>query len=165
MKKNELIENIKYIAIGFIVAYLLNFGLGIVLKTDLPIVAVVSESMTHDETTENRHYKYLTDTYGFTREEIDSWPLNNGFLKGDVLIVTNSSQPTVGDVIVYDIGTQKVPIVHRIVEMDGGIVTKGDHNPSIDSWTPAKIHGKAVFVIPFLGWPKLLLTAIFGTVF
>lgn len=162
-KKNEFVENVLYIALGLIIAISSNYILGLILRTDLPVVAVVSESMTHDETTEYRHYKYLEGEFGYTREEIDSWPLKNGFRKGDVLVVigVNTSKLEVGDVIVYDINNQKIPIVHRIVKMNNSkIVTKGDHNPTIDPWEAVYVHGKAVFVIPYLGWPKLIFTYI-----
>ncbi len=166
-KKNELLENIKYIIFGILAAYLLNLGAGIILGTDLPVVAVVSESMTHDSLTPSNHYKFLQENYNFTRNQIDSWPINGGFNKGDVLVVkgVKENELKIGDVIVYNIKGQKIPIVHRIIKIDGGIFTKGDHNPAADGWTPTKIHGKTVFVIPYLGWPKLLLTEILVRVF
>lgn len=170
MKKSskDLLETVGYILLGVVAAYLLNFGLGLVLGTDLPVVAVVSDSMTHDVTTPLRHYEYLQDKYGYTQEDIDSWPITGGFLRGDALVVvgTETDELNPGDVIVYDIQGQSTPIVHRIVKIDkdGNIVTKGDHNPSYDPWTPTNIHGKAVAVIPFLGWPKLLLTTTLGGV-
>ncbi|MEX2739766.1 MAG: signal peptidase I [Candidatus Wukongarchaeota archaeon] len=171
MKKSskDLLETVGYILLGVVAAYLLNFGLGLVLGTDLPVVAVVSDSMTHDVTTPLRHYEYLQGKYGYTEEEIDSWPITGGFLRGDALVVvgTEIDELKPGDVIVYDIKGQSTPIVHRVVEMneDGNIVTKGDHNPSHDPWAPTNIHGKAVAVIPFLGWPKLLLTTTLGGLF
>jgi len=162
----DFLETVGYILLGVIAAYLLNFGLGLVLGTDLPVVAVVSDSMTHDVTTPLRHYEYLEEKYGFTKEEVDSWPITGGFLKGDALVIVGSETDELkpGDVIVYDIEGQSTPIVHRIVEIgeDGDIVTKGDHNPSYDPWEPTRIHGKAVAVIPFLGWPKFLLTTSLG---
>jgi len=161
--KKEFMEDVKYIIFGVIAAYLLNFGLGLALDTDLPIVAVVSDSMTHDSLTPIRHYEFLQNELGYSKEEIDSWPLSNGFPKGHILIVkgVNKEELKVGDVIVYNIAGQSVPIVHRIVKFNGDeIVTKGDHNPSYDPWKVEKIHGKAIFVIPYLGWPKLLLARI-----
>jgi len=167
-KNNEAIETIIYIVLGIVAAYLLNFGLGLLLGTKLPVVAVVSESMTHDATTPIKHYQYLKETFNYTKEKIDSWPIKNGFLKGDALVVMGVPEKDlkIGDVIVYDIAGQNTPIVHRIVKMENGqIITKGDHNPTYDPWKPIKIHGKAVLVIPFLGWPKLLLTQLLGGIF
>lgn len=163
--KKETIETIGYIVLGIVAAYLLNFGLGLAMGTDLPVVAVVSDSMTHDSVTPDRHYDYLQENFGYTKEEIDAWPIKDGFLRGDVLVVDGVSmdQLEVGDVIIYDIPGQSTPIVHRIIKIDGNqILTKGDHNPSYDPWKPIKIHGKAIFVIPYLGWPKLILTEILG---
>lgn len=138
------------------------------LKTDLPVVAVVSESMTHDSYTPVRHYQFLQENFGYNKTTVDSWPIRGGFLKGDALVVigVNTDSLKIGNVIVYDIEGQSTPIVHRIVSFDNGhITTKGDHNPIVDPWTPKKIHGKAVLVIPFLGWPKLLLTQLTGGLF
>lgn len=162
-----MVENIKYIAIGLFTAIALNYISGFILGTDLPYVAVVSESMTHDQTTETNHYQFLMNKYGFTREQIDSFSINNGFRKGDVLIVRgiDTDNIVIGDVIVYDIPNQRVPVVHRVIDLNNGILTKGDHNPGEDNWKPIKIHGKAIFVIPLLGWPKLLLTELLSVVF
>ena len=135
------------------------------MNTDLPVVAVVSDSMTHDSLVEKNHYQYLEKNYGYSREEIDSWPIKGGFLKGDVLIVRGVPREDlkVGGVVVYDIKGQNTPIVHRIIKIeDSQLTTKGDHNPSYDPWEPTKIHGEAILVIPYLGWPKLMFTQIFG---
>lgn len=163
----DTIETIGYIILGIVAAYLLNFSLGLALGTDLPVVAVVSDSMTHDSLTAKRHYQFLEKNLGYTTEEIDSWPIKDGFLRGDVLVVegVDKDDLEIGDVIVYDISGQNTPIVHRIVKFeDDQIVTKGDHNPSFDPWRPTDIHGKAVFVVPFLGWPKLILTEVWGVI-
>jgi len=160
-------DTMGYVYLGIGAAYILNFGLGLLLGTDLPVVAVVSDSMTHDSLTEVNHYQFLENKLGYTKEEIDSWPLKNGFLRGDVLVVIGAKKDDlkVGDVVVYDIKDQPTPIVHRIIKFeDSQIVTKGDHNPNLDPWRPTKIHGKAVFVIPYLGWPKLLLTRMWGAI-
>jgi signal peptidase I len=162
LKKSDLEENIKFFAIAILLILFMNYGLGFILKTDLPVVAVISESMTHDSTAEFVHYKYLEAEYGYKREVIDSWPIKNGFRKGDVLVVrgVNETELKLGDVIVFDIEGQRIPIVHRIVKLNGEMVTKGDHNPVADPWKVEKIHGKVIFVIPFLGWPKLIFTYI-----
>ncbi len=165
MKNKETIETIAYILLGVIAAYSLNFGMGVVLGTNLPVVAVVSDSMTHDSTTLERHYEYLQTNFGYTEEEINSWSIKDGFFKGDVLVVKGIKRDdlSIGDVIVYSIQGQSTPIVHRVIKIEGEkIITKGDHNPSYDPWELNKIHGEAVLVIPYLGWPKLILTKIWG---
>jgi len=161
----DTIETIAYVLLGVIAAYSLNFGLGLALGTELPVVAVVSDSMTHDSLTLERHYEYLQDNFGYTEEEINSWPIKDGFFKGDVLVVmgVDKKDLKVGDVIIYGIQGQNTPIVHRIIEIENGkIITKGDHNPSYDPWKLNEIYGEAVLVIPYLGWPKLILTKIWG---
>jgi len=163
LKKSEIEENIKFFAIAILLILFMNYGLGFLLKTDLPVVAVISESMTHDKTTPVNHYNYLEENYGYDKEVIDSWPIKNGFRKGDVLVIkgVNESEIKVGDVIVFDIESQRIPIVHRVIKIENGeITTKGDHNPISDPWKVEKIHGKVIFVIPFLGWPKLIFTYI-----
>jgi hypothetical protein len=158
-------ETIGYILLGIIAAYLLNFGLGFALGTELPVVAVVSDSMTHDSTTLERHYQFLQENYGYSEEEVNSWPIKDGFFKGDVLVIKGvvGEDLEVGDVIVYSIQGQGTPIVHRIVDIENGnIITKGDHNPTQDPWELNKIHGEAMIVVPYLGWPKLILTKIMG---
>ncbi len=77
-----------------------------------------------------------------------------------------------GDVVIYFSPTAKIPIIHRAVfkifAKDGVFVlTKGDsvHNPVLDQQTfysPAAVSvdelvGKKVFIIPKLGYIKLLL--------
>lgn len=165
MTKKETMETIGYILLGVVAAYSLNFGLGLALGTDLPVVAVVSDSMTHDSTTLERHYEYLQNNFGYTQEDIESWPIKDGFFKGDVLVVKglDPEDLKVGEVIVYNIQGQQTPIVHRIIKIENDVITtKGDHNPSYDPWKPKRIHGEAVLVIPYLGWPKLILTKIWG---
>ncbi len=164
-KNNEYVETVVYIILGIVAAYLLNFGLGLLLGTKLPVVAVVSESMTHDSSTPVKHYQYLQDHFNYSKEQVDAWPIKNGFLKGDALVVIGVPEKDlkIGDVIVFDISGQTTPIVHRAVKFENGqIITKGDHNPTTDPWNPIKIYGKAILVIPFLGWPKLLLTQLTG---
>ncbi|MDI6826165.1 MAG: signal peptidase I [Candidatus Aenigmarchaeota archaeon] len=166
-REKDAIETLAYIVLGIVAAYMLNFGLGLLLGTKLPVVAVVSDSMTHDALTQVRHYQFLQENLKYAKEQIDSWPIKNGFLRGDALLVRGVPEKDlkVGDVIVYEITGQNTPIVHRIVKMENGqLTTKGDHNPTYDPWKPKKIHGKAILVIPFLGWPKLLLTQFLGVI-
>jgi len=170
--KYEIWENIKYIGLGIIFAIILNKGLGFVLNTDLPIVAVMTTSMVHDSTTPVRHYQFLEENFNYTKEEIDSWSINGGFRPGDVLIIKGvpTEDLELGDVIVFKHRDQPVPIIHRIVDIEDGYpYTKGDHNPIMDPdcelfdqnvvgcWERTEIKGKAITWIPFLGIPKLIL--------
>ena len=179
----EIWENIKYIGLGIIFALILNKGMGYILHTSTPIVAVMTNSMVHDATTPYRHYQFLQENFDYSKEEIDSWPVNNGFRPGDVLVIKGvpEDELKVGDVIVFakhnkndNTGQKEYDIIHRIVYIDdeGYPFTKGDHNPVIDPdcnlfenspsgcWERVKIKGKAVLLIKYLGWPKLILQNI-----
>ena len=124
-----------YLVLGFIVAYLLNTGLAVALKTDTPVVAVFSES--------------LEPTY----------------YKGDMIVVYGDKNVKVGDIIVFDVPDRRYPIIHRVYNItDQGINTKGDNNKAVDPWITQKtsLHGKAILKVPLLGWVKILFTQITG---
>jgi len=121
--------------------------------------------MQHDNA-EATHYTWLEENLGYNRSVIDSWPLAGGFSIGDMPVVVGSTDYEVGDVIVYTVKGQPAPIIHRIVLInpDGTYQTKGDNNPY--QWPyelkvrKEQIHGKVVFVIPWLGWPKVLFDGL-----
>ncbi|MFQ6120303.1 MAG: signal peptidase I [Methanosarcinales archaeon] len=174
MKKKKITEGpmgyIIYAVLGVFIAFLVNQTLGLALTTDLPVVAVVTSSMQHDESTEINHYQWLQKNLGYNRSYIDSWPIAYGFLIGDMPIVQGSSEYKIGDVIVYSIPGQKVPVIHRIIKInsDGTFQTKGDHNPQQlpfeFSIKKEWIHGKVVFVVPKLGYLKVIVSRIWGGV-
>jgi len=148
------------VILSFVVGNILNFALG----TNTPLVAIMSGSMEHDSTTEKVHYSYLQSA-GFSREEIDSFPIPNGFRKGDVLVVKGSEKEyAIGDVLVFNAPGANYPIIHRIIgttkDSSGKVYyrTKGDHNPAEDRWLipHSEARGKAAFVIPFLGYVKVI---------
>lgn len=179
IKQKDVYENVFYIVLGIVCAIILNKGAGYILHTDLPIVAVMTGSMVHDATTPYNHYQFLENNFNYTKEQIDKWPIKNGFRPGDVLLIKGvlQNELKVGDVIVYTYEGQPVPIIHRIVYIDdkGYHYTKGDHNQVMDPdcnlfnntpewcWKRTSIKGRAILWIPFLGIPKLILqNIIFG---
>lgn len=120
-----------YIVMGFLMAYMINMFIGSALQTDTPMVAVFSESMI---------------------------PTLN---KGDLVVVSGTDDNiSIGDIIVFDVGSKDYPIIHRVhdIQKSGGFRTKGDNNPYEDPWVISNdnIHGKALFSIPYLGWIKVL---------
>jgi hypothetical protein len=157
-----------YAILGIILAFLFYKALGLAFKTDLPIVAVVTSSMQHDNP-EITFYGWLENHLNYNRSYINSWPLINGFSVGDMLFVVNDGDYKVGDVIVYSVPGEKVPIVHRIVKIneDGTFQTKGDNNQG-QLWYEysvkrEQIHGKVYPpVVPKLGYFKLIIMKIFG---
>lgn len=71
--------------------------------------------------------------------------------KGDMIIVKNTGDYSVGDVVVYQ--DVRSLVVHRIVETDGkAVTTKGDANNTSDrSIDISSVKGEVLFAIPFVG--------------
>ncbi len=168
-KMGPLVEEIKEWAVWIGLAVILSFVIGNVLNIALgnttPLVAVMSGSMVHDATLESSHYSYLSGL-GFSRSDIDAFPLKGGFNKGDVLVIKGERQETlkIGDVIVFNAPGAHYPIIHRLIGVQKDSAgaahyrTKGDHNPQADPWlTPYKqVQGRAVLRIPFIGYAKVI---------
>jgi signal peptidase I len=151
-------DNLIFITVvAFIFSYL--FFQVIILQTTSPQVAVTTTSM--------------VPTYnGFDLKDQGDIPRQYfDILRGDLLIVQNIA-PKVGDVIVFNVRNQDVPIVHRIIAektLDNGTIvfaTKGDHNDCSDlnhcgnpfGWINREnILGVVVYSIHFVGWFSLLL--------
>ena len=136
------------------------------------VVAVVTGSMVHDASVSQTYYAYMQEL-GFTPQQLQSFPHNNGLNMGDLLLVWKKKpeEIKVGDVIVFKM--QDYLIIHRVIKIDvvDGeyyYTTKGDHNPgSIASEiniTYDRVKGVAGNRIPFLGIPKMLLTNFLGAV-
>lgn len=155
-------DYLPYIFGGAIAALVLLEIMGIILTTRLPAVAILSGSMVHDDTAENSHYKWLEQNLGYNRSYIESWSCPNGFLIGDLAIIQGEDNYKVGDVIVFDVAGQSIPIIHRIIKVndDGTYMTKGDHNTALFPFEYAvgkqQIEGKITFIIPKLGYFKVI---------
>ncbi len=150
-------------------------GLGLLLGTTHPIVAVVSSSMEQ----ENSFREWWVEeccvdafcTSKFAQEEVyraagiswdtfQSFPFPRGFNKGDIMVLSAAQNLKVGDVLVFAIPSRPDPIIHRIVEKkQNAYKTKGDNNcHSADfemNISPQQTIGKAVFRVPYLGWLKI----------
>jgi signal peptidase I len=175
-----------YAFLGIISAFFIyNIVLTMILHTDLPIVAVVSGSMDHGyyyglpcgggeknyvENFDN-WWNLCKDFYkdiGITKEQFLNFPFKDGFKRGDMPVVQGSDSYKVGDIIVYSVPTERAPIIHRIVKInpDGSFQTKGDHNVAQNvyeySVKKSQIHGKVIFIIPKLGYFKVLISEILG---
>lgn len=145
-----------------IIKFIVYPGLGLLLGTPFPIVAVVSGSMEHDinkeyaqlgiqesERYEMCGHSYLEDRHvnfdvywqecggwyeniNISKEEFRDYPLHNGFNKGDIIVLYSKKNIEQGDVIVFW-GNHPEPIIHRIVQENAqGYITKGDHNAISD---------------------------------
>lgn len=169
--------------------------LGVLLGTSYPIVAVVSESMEHDlhqnvlcgqqfsEFPESFDHYWKTcgswyEERGITKEQFKQFPFQQGFYKGDVIILwrANNNNLQLGDILIFQ-GNRPQPIIHRIIKVwkEDELTyyqTKGDHNS--DSLSGAygelqigkeRIYGQGVFRLPYLGWVKILFVdfmSLFG---
>ncbi len=147
-KRDEFLREIKLdvynVFLGLVLAIAIYFVLGIVLGTSDPIVTVVSNSM--DPTLH----------------------------VGDLLILKGVDPNNIqeGMIVVYEnpeLGGRLV--VHRVYEVypDGTFRTKGDNNvtnPRPDPWIvkPSEVKGVVVFRIPYLGYPKYILSRLLGRV-
>ena len=170
------------ILIAFIlIKFIIYPGIGLLLGTNLPVVAVISDSMSHDGNFDtwwnskaiceyNNTAKSCTqgDWYagkGISKEEFLQYRMRNGFNKGDIIILRGTSfdQLQVGDILVFK-SQLAYPVIHRVVEKNDMIQTKGDHNSQqiysaqINEKYVLKdqIIGKAWIKVPYLGYVKIL---------
>ncbi|MBU5537206.1 MAG: signal peptidase I [Candidatus Aenigmatarchaeota archaeon] len=157
------------VLLGFLAAVIFYYViLSTVLGNNTPVVAVVSNSMLHDASVEQDYYQWLEKNYGYNRTYISSWPIPNGFSVGDMPIVKKQDKYQVGDVIVYSVEGIRAPIIHRIIKIndDGTYQTKGDNNSGQLSYEfsikPEQIKGKVIFIIPKIGYFKVVVNRIFG---
>jgi len=128
-------NSIKWGIVGIVLAFLINQTLVFALSTDLPVVAVESNSMVPT------------------------------FQKGDILVLKGvpKEELEVGDIIVFSPSPDRIPVVHRIIKIndDGTFQTMGDANsaqlPFEKRIEYSQIHGKVIMIIPYLGWIKLVM--------
>ncbi|MBI2040863.1 MAG: hypothetical protein HYT16_02050 [DPANN group archaeon] len=156
--------------------FILFPGLGLVLGTGYPVVAVVSSSMDHHGSGFEQWWfengRYYESDYNITGEQFRNFYRPDGFVKGDVFVVRgiDGSEAKVGDILVYTVNGKSDPIIHRVIAAnpDGTFQTKGDANfgqlPFEKNLDKSKIQGKAVFWIPKIGWVKVLAVEILNKV-
>jgi len=157
-------------------------GLGLILHTTHPIVAVVSSSMEHkgnfDAWWDNGGGWYVQNN--IAKEQFFNSSLRNGFNKGDIIILRGkkAADIRVGDIIVFISHRERPkadPIIHRVVrrwEVDGKYYfqTKGDNyrtnRDSMDACDSSgcvnerdiredQVIGTTVARIPMLGYVKI----------
>lgn len=174
------------IIIAFIlIKFIIYPGIGFALGTNLPVVAVISESMQHDgefdiwwnstaiceyntglkKCTQSEWYKLR----GITKEEFLTYRMSNGFNKGDIIVLKGVTfdDLKVGDILVFQ-SKLAYPVIHRVVAKNDIIETKGDHNQkqltenviNEKQITKDQIIGKAWIKIPYLGYVKIWFTQL-----
>ncbi|MAH33592.1 signal peptidase I [archaeon] len=152
-----------------LIKFIVYPGLGLLLSTSHPVVAVVSESMEHNEMKFDGWWDKNNNWYienSITKDQFEKFSLKNGFNKGDIMILAgkDAENIAIGDVIVFR-SNRKDPIIHRVVKKteSGNLQTKGDNNKDsiknslLDETdiSEDRIIGKAVLKIPYLGYIKI----------
>ena len=159
-----------------LVKFLIYPGIGLVLATHYPIVAVVSGSMEHNGQSFDSWWESVSPWYtdkGITKEQFREFSFKNGFNKGDIMVLQGVTPKAIkeGDVLVYESSRHVNPIIHRVVNItqDNGkylFETKGDNNPTSDRDLVAehqiRYTGKAIARLPYLGWIKIGFVQFFG---
>ncbi len=134
----RLADETAFITVALLLAYGIYQTIGLALGTSVPVVAVTSGSM---EPTLHR---------------------------GDMIIVQGEPFEEIeeGAIIVYRTQDMPVPIVHRVIEKNAtALQTKGDALQSQHSFekhvTPDQVLGTSRFVIPKIGFVKLVPTCAY----
>jgi len=159
-----------------IIKFLIYPGLGFMLGTTHPVVAVISGSMEHDGSFDDWwEYKCKINELVFQQadfyasKDIDkqtfkTFRFKNGFNTGDLMILKSKKDLELGDIIVFQPPQEREPVIHRIIEIteqngNNYYTTKGDHNcgssQAEDNLPESAIIGEAVGRVPFLGMIKL----------
>ena len=166
---------VSFIVAFIVVKFVIYAGIGLLLGTGYPIVAVVSGSMEHNGVGFDQWWEENQEWYedkNINKTDFQNYIFKNGFNKGDIMILVGEEAKDInkGDVIVFEANT-KNPVIHRVVKTSENnakyyFQTKGDNNP--DSYeqlgetkiSEDKLIGKAVFRIPWLGWVKIIFAEI-----
>ncbi len=161
-----------------LVKFIIYPGVGLLLGTAYPIVAVVSGSMEHNGQSFDTWWE-ATNWYTaqeITKDQFIQFPFKNGFNKGDIMVLKGVQPKAIktGDVLVYESSRHVNPIIHRVVNITEdnssySFITKGDNNPSPDRDIVREEQiqrtGKAILRLPYLGWIKIGFVQLLGGVF
>jgi len=138
-----------------LVKFVIYPGLGFLLHTTHPVVAVMSSSMEHNgdfNTWWEEKGRWYEDN-NLNIEDIKKWSFKNGFNKGDIMVLkgVKFENIEVGEVVVYN-ANRAEPIIHRVVKKERDYLqTKGDNNNGLIDFEERvegkQIIGKAVFRI------------------
>jgi len=158
-----------------LVKFVIYPGIGFILGTGFPIVAVVSGSMEHNDLGFDDWWEKNGKWYknnNINKDNFESFDFVKGFNKGDIMLLkgTEPKNIKVGDILVYETKSHRNPIIHRVVGVDVKenvyyFLTKGDNNHKEDkpvAENQIKNTGKAILRIPYLGWIKIWFVNIFN---
>lgn len=96
----------------------------------------------------------MAKIFGIGVLEIQSGSMESELLVGDIIIIKESDDYEVDDIITYQVNDEYL-VTHRIIERDGSnFVTKGDSNNVADKEkiTKDKIEGKLICNSKLLKW-------------
>lgn len=163
-------------ALAFVlIKFLVYPGLGLLLQTDHPVVAVVSDSMKYKEEFD-KWWEGMASYYesrNITYDDFKGFTMSNGFNRGDI-IITKGKKPEdiqAGDVIVFKTDGP-VPIIHRVIrkwESDKHYFsTKGDMNSGQrdeeKEISEERVIGTAWLRLPYLGYVKIMFTELIDAI-
>lgn len=177
--EDSLLSWVVNLLLAFVlVKFVIYPGVGFLLSTSYPIVAVVSGSMEHNGQSFAAWWEGASwyKEQDMTKEQFSQFPFRNGFNKGDIMVLQGIEPKAIkrGDVVVYESSRHVNPIIHRVVkitEEEGlySFTTKGDNNPAPDRDVVREEQlqrtGKAVLRIPLLGWIKIGFVQLLGGLF
>jgi len=158
-------------------------GIGILLGTNFPIVAVVSSSMEHHPANFDQWWDLNQDFYlkfNITKQEFQDFKFRKGFNKGDIMLLRGVDPHNMkkGTIMVYW-SKKPYPIIHRYIgnnteeNKTNFLMSKGDNgltNPWFIQQTflnekeisPNSVVGQAFLRIPYLGYVKIWATELVG---
>ncbi|MBI4439292.1 signal peptidase I [Candidatus Woesearchaeota archaeon] len=167
---NSILSWAVNIALAFLlIKFIVYPGLGFILGTTHPIVAVVTGSMEHDQPFDKwwEANKAYYENTGITKKTFEDFPMKNGFNKGDIIMLRSAKNTKVGEIIVFK-SKRPDPIIHRVIGIKNNgsgkaYMTKGDHNrapisdDSLDEQNipETAVIGKSLLRIPLLGYIKI----------
>lgn len=189
-EENSTLSWLANIILAFIlIKFIVYPGMGFLLSTQYPIVAVVSGSMEHkqefnkwwntecctnQQCTQKRTQTENYQKWNINKQNYTKFPYTSGFNKGDIMILTSPKNPKIGDVIVFMTQTRPDPIIHRLVNIktensQTTYNTQGDNNCGATADFEKNIKeqqllGKAYIKIPLLGWIKILFVKLLTTI-
>lgn len=161
-----------YVLLGFLIALLLNKGLGLVLGSPLPVVTVSSTSMV--PTLQVGDISIIYGRGGYNLEDIivfKGWkpePIIHRVVgkaektNGEIKIEVSNRLNKLSEEELRSLGEK-----HLSKSVKSIYITKGDNNGICDQCygknvvKESEIYGKSILKIPLLGWVKILFINLF----
>ncbi|MEA1993296.1 MAG: signal peptidase I [Euryarchaeota archaeon] len=173
--RREIKEYAEAIIVALVIYFAFKYILVFALDANPPFAVVVSGSMHHSNDFDSWWFYQNNEyeNYNISKEDFSNFPSNDGFSRGDIVVIKGEKDIQVGDIIVFKRPNLSVPVVHRVIEITEKdkkyYLTKGDNNdfPDIGYWSRMgvpedEIIGKVTVVIPKVGYPSIWLKELLG---